>query len=930
LASASIAAAQDSTSAGESGADNVTEVVVTGTRLNVSGFITPTPVTVLDSATLERNAPADVYEVMRTMPFVRVSTGAVNTGAGQASSTGQAYIDLRGLTPARSLTLVDGRRTAASASTGTFDVNTLPTSLIERIEVVTGGASAAYGSDAVAGVANFILKNNLEGFSGSVTGGSSEHRDDEVISASLAYGTRFGDRVRLLVGAEASDNNGVGPWYSRDWGKEEPGLISYGNAGTATRAGLPAQAWVNGYEIANSTFGGLITAGPLRGTAFADDGTPYAFPYGTVVGNNMYGTDANFGNNPNSFFNVSTAYRRATALARVTIDLAEDTQLLLQAGGSRSKANNIQNISRTSTTVTLSNPFIPAPTRAAMTAAGVTSITVGRTNLDIGPEYIEQENDSATFLADLSGKLGTWDWAGYYQHSLSGQDGSQTGRRTADINAAFGATTVGGNAQCAVVAGASPGCVPFDIFGSGNASAAAYAYLNQYTQGFTLDNSQDVAEVRFTGAPVSTWAGPLAMAFGADYRKDVLERGISRDSVLFPQGGFTSGNFSAYRAERSVKEAFTEFNVPLLRGARAARALDFNAAARFTSYGDIGDYTTWKAGLTFDPNDEYRFRVTRSRDIRAPTLFEQYGTSSQSTVQIQNLFTGTTDTATFQKGVSLNLKAEEADTFTAGFVFQPHWLDGLHLSVDYFDIRIAGAVSAPSSALLMQGCYFQQIAQYCRQLTFNNAGRLTAVLTETLNADELETSGFDIEAAYRIPARMLGGDLSLRLLATYVDHYQTKQNAAITELAGTGQIQRWKGNFALTYDRSAFSTTAELTGFSRLRYSPTVFGPDDPSYNATVTSALCPGGTTAAPTQCANYLIASNSINQNLFPRALYLNWSAQYTFDTPGLQRLQAFVVVNNVLDKEVPDYAAVAFANVGVYDLIGRYYKAGVRFAF
>lgn len=925
LASATVAVAQDTAQP-----ETLTEVVVTGSRLNVSGFTTPTPVTVLDSSTIERSAPTDIYEVMRTMPFLRVSSGAQNTGAGQASSTGQSYVELRGLSSARTLTLVDGRRTASSASTGNFDINTLPTSLIERIEVVTGGASAAYGSDAVAGVANFILKDQLEGFSGSVTGGTSERGDADVISGSLAYGGRIGERVRLLIGAEASDNSGVGPWYSRDWGDKEPGLISYGTAGTATRVGRPAQAWVNGYEVANSTFGGIITAGPLRGTAFADDGTPYAFPYGTVVGNNMYDTDANFGNNPNSFFNVSTAYSRSTALARVTVDLTEDTQLLLQAGGARSKADNIQNISRTSTTVTLSNPFIPAQTRDAMTAAGVTSITVGRTNLDLGPVYIEQENESATLLAELSGKLGDWDWNAYYQHSLSTQDGWQSGLRTADINAAFGATTVAGEARCATVVGASPNCVPFNIFGSGNASAAAYAYLNQYQQGFTLDNSQDVAEVRFSGEPFNTWVGPLAVAIGGDYRKDVLERGLSRDSLRFPQGGFTAGNFSAYRADRDVKEGFTEINVPLARNAPGVRALDLNGAARYTSYGDIGDYTTWKAGLTYDVNEEYRLRATRSRDIRAPTLFEQYGTSSQSTIQVQNLFTGTTDNATFQKGISLDLQAEDADTITAGFVFQPRWIDGLRVSIDYFNISIAGAASAPSSTLLMQGCYFQNIAQYCRQLTFDAAGRLTSVLTETLNLNELETSGVDIEAAYRIPVKLLGGDWSLRVLATHVDHYRTKESTAVTESAGTSQAPRWKANIALSYDRGSFSTTAELTGFTELKYSPTVFGPDDPNYYATVTSPSCPGGTPAAPTQCANYLVAANSISQNLFPGAAYLNWSAQYAFSTQTLQKLQAYVVVNNVFDKDVPDYAAVAFSNIGLYDLVGRNFKVGVRFAF
>lgn len=942
LLASCIASAQQISSTA-SASDELEEVVVTGSRLNVSGFTTPTPVTVIGSDFMEQRAPVDLGELIKELPSLRNTWGAfTSTLSGTTLSAGQSYVDLR-LGPTRTLVLVDGRRTAPSGGTGNFDINTIPTLLVDRVEVVTGGASAAYGSDAIAGVANFILKDKLDGFIGNVTAGGAEHGGNRIGSISAAWGGDLGSRAHALFGFEGSNNSGVGPWYEREYGRKEPGLVSYGAVGAATRNGRPAQAWVNGYELANNTPGGIITAcrnaggatvtcpGTLTNVAFNSDGTPYVMQKGTVVGTNMYGTTANYGNNPNSFFNVNAAYRRRLALGQVTFDLTDNTKLLLQLSGGRTQGGNIQNILQTSTVVSSTNPYIPAAVSTAMTNAGISSITVGRTNTDLGAYSGYQVNDYMRYLVDLNGKIfNDWEWDVYYQRSNSKVDGTFTGLRTADVNAAFGAVTVGGVAQCAAVAGATAGCVPFNIFGTGNASSAAYAYLTQYTQGFLLDLTQDMAEVSLRGEPLSTWAGPVAVATGADYRKDSQNQSLTRDSLRMPSG-WTSGNFVAYKSHRSVQEAFVEANVPLLRDVPGAKSLDLNGAARYASYSDSGSYTTWKSGLTYDINQEYRLRLTRSRDMRAPTLSEQYSTSAQTTMQVQNPRTGTTDTPTFRRGVSLSLKGESADTTAIGFVVQPSWVPGLRMSVDYWNINITGAISTPATNLLVSGCVNQNIANYCRQLTFNSAGNLTAIVTEALNQNEVEMRGFDIEASYRIPNELLGGALTVRLLGTNIQQSTTRDpSGSVTEAAGTYQAPKWKATLSLHYANGPFATTAEVTGFSHIKYSSTVIGPDDPSYYSTVTSASCPGGTTAAPTQCAYYLVAPNSISQNLFPAAAYLNWTAQYDFSVKRFEKLQAFVGINNVLDKQPPDFAAVAFSNWEYYNMVGRSYKAGIRFSF
>ena len=202
------------------------EVVVSATRINRPGFSAPTPVTSISEAEIETRAPTTLADVLSAIPSFR-ATASLGTSGVNSRTGGQVTADLRGLGPTRTLVLVDGRRFVSTATDGTVDLKMIPTLLVDQVQVVTGGASAAWGSDAVSGVVNFILKDKIEGVQATVQYGESQRGDDDETKVSFATGgSGFDDRLHFTLGADFLDNQGIGSQYSRDWGRQEYGLLT--------------------------------------------------------------------------------------------------------------------------------------------------------------------------------------------------------------------------------------------------------------------------------------------------------------------------------------------------------------------------------------------------------------------------------------------------------------------------------------------------------------------------------------------------------------------------------------------------------------------------------------------------------------------------------------------------------------------------------
>lgn len=924
----------------------VAEVVVTGTRIQNPSFASPTPLTTVSADTFQRTVPATVDDVLNQIPQFRPDSGpnqvTRNTGA---ISTSQSLADLRGLGAQRTLVLIDGERPVPTNPQGTTSTSIIPLGLISRVDVVTGGASAAYGSDAVAGVVNFVLKDHLAGLQGRVVDGWSDRGDNKDFGVSLAGGfSALGERLHVVGGLDYDDNRGVGNIYSRGWSAVEPGNSAIPIAFGAKRpAGMPAYGWANGVEYATQTPGGVIngavtTAGSpslaLNQLAFNPDGSLSPLVRGPVYGNLMINSSSNHIATPLAQWMLKEPVKQLASLGRVTYDLDDNTHAYLQASYARSSVFAVSQFHQTpGVTILASNPYLSAPTRALLAANNISQFTMGR----VDTEWLgtSGDNKSTTFQASagLKGKVfGRFHWDVSYEFGRSEIQSTMYGTREADLAAAeYAVTDANGNIVCGPIATnpnfapgkltntidpskVQPGCTPLNPFGAGSPSAAAIAYVSGTEPVDTVMLRHDVA-ANLSGPIFDLPAGPVTAAAGAEYRYDSLKE---TSDPLQVATYYSCCNYQPYAGSNDVKEAYAEADVPILSDMAMAKSLGLNAAVRYADYKTSGGATTWKLGLTYEPVAGLRFRATRSRDIRAPSLYELYNVGGYSAIgSYTNPFTGVAARLPTQGSGNPNLKPEKADTVTAGFIYQPvdGPLAGARVSVDYYRIKVQDVIASVAATDIVQRC-FQGISAYCSAIQFDNtAFGISKILVQPFNQAVLFTEGFDIEGGYHrsLAAFGLPGEIEATVYANYLAHSKTTDRpgpqGVTTDYAGYQNASpKWVVTAFLNYRLDPLAVGLEARGFTSIGYSPSYIGPDQSGYDPSL----------------------KNSINENRFPGLIYWNLNGAYDFTRDG-RRFQLFANVDNLFDRAPPAYA-IAAINLGgnPYDYVGRTYKVGLRFDF
>lgn len=940
------------------------DVVVTGSRLGRSGFTTPTPVTVVGSEQIERQGATNVAQILNEIPAFRAQSSPATTAI-FVSNLGASTADLRGLGGNRTLVLIDGRRVVASTVSGgsftpanTVDLNLVPTALLRRVEVVTGGASAAYGSDAVAGVTNLIINRDLQGFRGSAQYGQANEGDTEEYQLSLAYGVRFNDdRGRFIIGAEYVNNNGAGDCYSRDWCAESYNTVAnpFVTGSTTTRviAGQPATLILPNARTATATLNGIILANPnvplaLRGLEFNPNGTTFAHDYGVYarVGP-ASGLFQSGGGDPvlpfYQFYPLSAPSERINAFTNFDYDLNSELNVFIQ-GSFGHVEGDILGASRRDVSpagayqIQRDNAFLPVAVRNQM-AVG-TTLPFGRIWNDIGPQRGHVERDTyrgvAGFTWRANSKL-TLD--GYYQYGQTNY--SQRGENTT-VNSRMGFAidsvdqglfqggVANGNIVCrATLPGpafraAAAGCVPLNPFGAGASSAAARDYVTETAmQDTTL--KQHVVALTLRGDLFEAWAGPLSFATGIEYRRDSVTSvtdAISQanDFHTSPGGGITGGSRSL-----SVREGFVELGLPLFRDLPLGGSANLNGAVRVTDYSNSGTETTWKIGADWQVTDYLRFRATRSRDIRAPNLFELYGAPQSSFQSVTD--TGRTGSQflvpTLLSG-NANLVPEVADTWTAGAILTARLGSAgtLRASVDWFDISLDGAITTLGAQTIVNRCNQTGPAYDSPLCALFDRDPNTLVITQVrnpnLNINTLITRGWDLELDYTLPLTARSS-LNFRVLGTIVKDLITIDIAGVAidragqNGSGVSQpsgLPDYTINAFLTYQGGPFSGQIQVRHISGGVYDATRVGPGQDGYNP----------------------LSPTSINDNSVSSVTYVNLNAQFTVWERGEQQIQLFGVVNNLFDKDPPNDIPSSFGptNNVLYDVVGRYYRAGVRFSF
>lgn len=888
---------------------SVEEVTVTASRVARSGFTAPTPTTIIGSEQLEQQGATNVAQVLDELPSVKADTGPQTNGV-RAITPGASYVDLRGLGAERTLVLVDGARFVPQVTNGIdsdqVDLNQIPALMIERTEVVTGGASAEWGSDAVAGVVNIILKKNFEGVATDFEGGESGAGDDRDTRLGLLAGTSlFDHRGHIEAAVDYERNDGVGDVFTRSWGQQGWGLVTNPSPGTN---GLAANLIEPNVQFSTLTPGGIIPSGPLAGTAFGPGGVPYKFQYGTLAGStNMVG-GGQPGINVNTGPSIEPWLRRLNLFGRASYQINDSLSAFVETSFSQTDGGNTTLPSRDTSPVTISldNAFLPSSIRDAMIADGITSFGLQRANYDLGDQYSDDQNKTRRVVVGLEGTaFGDYSWDAHYVYG----DNQYTqhvylDRIRSNYTLAADAVVDPANGQIvcrSTLTNPNNGCVPIDLFGAGSPSPAAIAYVTG-TEWSATSYSQQSAAANLRGEPFSTWAGPISIATGVEYRS---EQQLSQTDPISQAAGYESTNSEPLSANFSVSEGYLETVVPLARDLPAAQSVDFNGAVRVSGYSTVsGLQPTWKLGLTDKLGSGLLLRAGLSQDIRAPNLFELFssGNVTRGLISYGAVQAAPTTVATGNP----NLQPETARTTTAGVSWQPPSVHALELSVDYYDIDLKKAIVSPSAQQVATFCQEGQ-TYYCSLMTFSN-GVPATVETPFLNLAAVDINGFDLAAAYDTPLdeyfAHAPGDVRFAFTGNYVLHSWVDSGFGGPTVDRAGELGP-NNAYSFPHFNMTSSVGYSIGGVSvttQVRYI------EGGNYDNTYTSGL--------------------QINDNHVPGAVYVDLflSDQVT------SHLQVYGAVYNLLNRDPPpDPSSFGYPTNPVYfDMIGIDFRAGVRLKF
>jgi iron complex outermembrane receptor protein len=917
-------------------APNSDEVVVTGSRLGVRGFTAPTPVTVLGTDMIEKRAAPNIGEALAQLPSFR----ATSTPATQQifpANAGARIADLRGLGASRTLVLVDSRRFTPSTSSGTVDLNLIPTPLIQRAEIVTGGASAAYGSDAVSGVINILLNTRLQGGKATAGYGVSDKGDGKQYFAQFAAGTSFGGgRGHVVFGGEYNKDEGTGGCYTRTFCSNEVGDLT----GTPGAGGRPAHNI--SYQVRTSTLtpGGLITAttnaagvrtpaqgGPLSGIQFDAAGQPTSFTYGQFPSAlfQQGGTGAGL----NGFFGdplLSIPVERYNALGHFEYEFSPAFTGFVEAsyghvtGKTRGPEIRDLGFPTAGTVVRNDNPFLPASIKQIMAANGIVSLTLGKLGADFGTVDSVVSRDTMRVVAGGSGELGgTWKWDGYAQYGVT--DYKQTSinnRITARYAKAVDALAgPGRQAICRVNADSNPlnddpACVALNFLGQGNFSPAAKNYaFGTSSQSSIFSQTAGAFNVR--GQPLETWAGPVAFATGIEARENRLNIQVDPISAT---NGFYVFNQTPSQGQVRVVEGYVEVAVPLLRDSPLGSSLDVNGAVRRAQYTNTSgstkskfNATTWKLGVTYRPIDWVLLRATKSRDVRAPNTSELFTTPVGGQAALVDTKTSSQVFAQTLTGGNINLRPERASTLTAGFTLQPRGiLRGFRFSADYYDIVIKDAIATLGAQVIVDTCNARNTPDLCALVGRDSNGILQKVSVLFLNLNRQKVRGLDLEAGY---TRSLGENrsLDLRVLANHAIHVTNSALPGVDRAGDDGPsgVPSWVVDADASLNWGRVGVNLQGRYIAAGKYDATLIGPQDAGYSITL----------------------PNSINNNRVPSRFMTNLGVTFDLISRGKDKVELFANVYNLFNVLAPPLWNGN--NNGVYyDNIGRRYRMGVRASF
>ena len=940
------------------------EITVVGSRIVRKDYEATSPVVTLSQDTFRLSGEPQIETVLNTLPQLVPS---ITTTSNNPSNGGQSNVDLRGLGTVRTLVLVDGARTTPSNVNGVVDLNTIPASLIEGIEILTGGSSATYGSDAIAGVVNVKLKRNFSGIELRAQQGMTGEGDAESTVFDGVIGGNFADDRGNAVVSFSYDRRAAVLAGDRDFGVYAKGpLLTPSGSGTIPEGRVDWGTNAPSQTALNTVFTGYGAAAgsvaPARAIGFNADGTLFSLGGGGQQVQNFDGDTEDPGYNPNAYsYNFGPLNYLQLPLSRKQISGSARYDMVpelaeLYTRLSFTTYHSDQQLAATPVTcsgtalgcsVPVSNTAIPADLRVLLASRTNQNANFGftkRTN-DIGMRFQENSYDVTQGLVGFRGKLpNDWHW------DIYGSWGQGKGTQMQDGNVSRQKLQAALNNAATY---ASVGCPLFNPFGLGNLTeACGNAIAIKTTNILMTEQLNGVASI--TGDIVDMPAGPLQFAAGLEYRENTAD--FRPDSYL------SSGDVVGFNASQPVKgeitskEVFAELSVPLLKDITAINELGLELGYRYSDYNLSESTDTYKAALKWEPIESLSMRASYNRAIRAPNILElflpqqenfpQYTDPCNATgsfrtgpnaAQVRALCTAqgipAANLAGFAQpnaqaraivGGNPDLDPETADTLTVGVVWNSNavsdWGKNLQVSLDYFDYQIEDVISSLTSSSIIGRCFNQLNANptfdpnnaYCQLFGRdpNNFG-VTGVQTASLNLSALNLTGVDLSVDWGIPLGEGGSSLDFKLLATRTLAVEQQETAADPFISREGTISQtvasaypeWKAVLATSYSLGEFLVRYNLRWIDSM----------DAVNNDAVLSAPTVGLKPYVP---------------NYFYHDITARWTPNETWEVQ--------LGVNNIADKAPPTYTTDAQVGIqsntdpSTYDVLGRraFLTIGMKF--
>jgi outer membrane receptor protein involved in Fe transport len=956
----------DSSASG--GVQALEEITVTGSRIKrTTDFDTANPTTVVDSSYLKNLGIVNVGAAITQLPS-NISTNTPTTTGKSSFFTGSTIANLRGLNPyfgSRTLTMVNTRRFVPTNQGDGVDVNFIPSILIDHIDTVTGGASAAYGSGAVAGVQNIFLNTKLEGGRADVDYQQSSHSDAKDKHVAVAFGHGFADgRGHFVFGGEYEDMDAVD--CDRDFCDQNKGFFQNTSVpGTYLYGDNLRKNMISDTGVLQTAFAGANSL--YQGNAAGTGATVFNLglaPYG-ATGTPQNVVPGGDGDPIYKYTNLRAPVDRKVATGTFNFALTDTLNLSVDASYGRVETTNYTAaVDSSFVGVTPANPFA-APVLAQAGNAGFALVAKSwNSQVDSFTRFTTTVKRASV---GLDGKFGdsSWSWDGYYQIGRTNReqlvhDNLHNNASALALDAAV--DPVSGKTVCA--AQLNPGapqyafydpalissCVPVNIFGTQALTAAQHGYLFGNLDE-RLIYTQQVAAVNASGTVFEGWgAGEIQGAVGYEHR-DELGHNLEPNEPAYVRTDYLIQYGEPFSGDVKVDEAYVETSIPVMRDLAFAKKVSFDLAARESKYRNQGlagttglskthNLTTWKISGLWDVVDTFRFRGSQSRDSRAGNFRELYYGQK---IGAGGLFGYCGPTGTFQTDAcnwslegNPDLRPEKSDTTTFGFVWSPEGaLQNLQLSVDYFRIRIQDAIQQANVRDSIDGCQQRNDPAACALLTFDGStytvngvqyNGISTVRALATNAAGYMFKGLDFSGSYNMQLNN-GANLSFRLLAENMFHQVFQLSATNDPVDVVGQTgtsntflndnqpqPKWTGSLTSTYQQGPASVTAQMRFVGK--------GTMDYNYRHGVDDAGLP---VIPVTTVASYQVFS---------------LSGMYTFENMGaLSELQLFGVVDNLFDKQPPFAAGItAFGtannfggtNATYFDTLGRMYRVGLRMNF